>query len=71
MTREELCGIITKTKKEVITMAVTKKCAGQIHAALKSGKSNAEIAKKVGVQPKTVADFRSKKKTARTTIRKG
>ena len=52
-------------------MAVTRKCAHQIRSAIKSGKSTGEIAKSVGVQPKTVAAFRSGKPSARTKIRKG
>ena len=51
-------------------MAVTKKCAADIHKGLREGKSVSEIAKKVGVQPKTVSDFKSGKDTPRTKIRK-
>ena len=51
-------------------MSVTAKCARQIRAGIKAGKSDAEIAKAVGVQPSTVADFRAGRKTARTTVRK-
>lgn len=52
-------------------MGVTKACASAIRSRIKSGKSNSEIAKSVGVQPQTVADFRANKNTARTSIRKG
>lgn len=51
-------------------MAVTKNCANQIHSGIRAGKSNEEIADKVGVQKQTVADFRAGRDTARTTIRK-
>jgi len=52
-------------------MAVLRACANAIRRGFKKGLSNGVIARRVGVQSRTVADFRARRKTARTRIRAG